>query len=172
MNVFLVYFILLKATLTSFSGLAGLPIVRQDFILERHAITDAQLNAAVAVGRTIPGPNGLYVVCVGYYAAGIPGAIAGTLALITPAFLIIFLLLWVGRHAGHPIVKSIISAVLLAGAALLVVTTLQLARSAVTDGFSMSLAAASFALMVFTPIDTVWVMLAAAAIGLARLFLR
>ena len=40
MNVFLLYLLLLKATLTSFSGLASLPMVRDDFVVERHLLTD------------------------------------------------------------------------------------------------------------------------------------
>lgn len=168
MNIVVVYLLLLKATLTSFSGLAGLPVVRQDFVVTHQVITDAQLNAAVAVGRTVPGPNGLYVVCVGYFAAGIAGAAAGLLALMTPAFLAIVLLRWVGRHAASPVVRSVISAVLLASAALLVETTLIVAQSAITDGFSAVLAAASFLAMSATSLDTLWMMLAAAAVGLVR----
>jgi chromate transporter len=168
MNFFLVYILLLKATLTSFSGLAGLPIVRGDFVIARHAITDAELNSSVAVGRTIPGPNGLYIVCAGYYAAGVPGAIAGSLALMTPAFLIIFLLMWLGRHADNAALRRVISSVLLASAGLLINTTLQLAKSAVVDAFSGSIAAASFLVMAFSPVDTFWLMLIAAVLGLAR----
>lgn len=168
MNLLLVYLLLLKATLTSFSGLAGLPIVRQDFVIQHHSITDAQLNQSVAVGRTIPGPNGLYIVCVGYYAAGIPGAIAGTAAMITPAFLIIPLLRWVGKRAGNRRAKGVISAVLLGSAALLIATSVELARVAVHDSFSGALAAISFFVMSATHIDTLWVMLAAATLALIR----
>jgi len=168
MNLLIMYLLLLKATLTSFSGLAGLPVVRHDFIVKRAVITDAQLNAAVAVGRTVPGPNGLYIVCVGYFAAGYAGAAVGTLALMTPAFLAIILLLGLGRHAQAPLVRSIVSAVLLAGSALLISTSLQLAPSAITDIFTGSIAALSFTAMAATAVDTFWVMLAAAAIGLAR----
>ena len=168
MNPVFLYLLLLKATLTTFSGLGGVPIVRGDLVVTRHAITDEQLNAAVAVGRTIPGPNGLYVVCVGYFAGGYPGAVAGTLALITPAFIAVLLLLWVGRHAENPVVRGIISAVLLAGSALLIATTLELAKSAVTGPFTASVAAAGFLAMVLTPIDTFWLMIAAAAAGLIR----
>ena len=168
MSIVATYLLLLKATLTSFSGLAGVPMVRQDFVLDRHVITDAQLNSAVAVGRAVPGPNGLYVVCVGYFAGGVPGAIAGTVALITPAFLAIGLLVWVGRHAESPVVRSVISSVLLASAALLATTTLMLAQGVITDVFSTSIAGASFSLMTATSLDTLWLMLAAAAAGLGR----
>jgi chromate transporter len=88
--------------------------------------------------------------------------------LMTPAFLIIILIRFVGRHADTHLVKSIISAVLLAGAALLIATTLELARSAVVDPFSAGVATASFLIMIFSSVDTVWIMLAAALAGLLR----
>ena len=89
MNPLMVYLLLLKATMTSFSGLTSLPLVRHDFVETRHVLTDRQLNAALAVGRATPGPYGLYLVSVGYFAAGWPGALAGFAAAVTPAFLII-----------------------------------------------------------------------------------
>ena len=84
MNLFLLYLLLFKAVITSFSGMASLPMVRHDFVVTRHVLTDRQLNTAIVAGRTGPGPNGLYLVSVGYFAAGLPGAFAGLIALITP----------------------------------------------------------------------------------------
>ncbi|MBZ5585679.1 MAG: chromate transporter [Acidobacteriia bacterium] len=78
MSALPIYLLLLKATLTSFSGLTSLPVVRHDFVETRHALTDRQLNAAVAVGRTTPGPYGLYLVSVGYFAGGWSGACAAS----------------------------------------------------------------------------------------------
>jgi chromate transporter len=57
MNVFILYLLLLKATMTSFSGLASLPIVRNDFVVQRQVLTDRQLNTAVVAGRTGPRYN-------------------------------------------------------------------------------------------------------------------
>jgi chromate transporter len=91
MNVLALYLVLLKATITTFSGLASLPVVRDELVLQRHVLTDEQLNTAIVVTRTTPGPIGLYVVSVGYFAAGIPGAIAGWLAMSTPALIIVVL---------------------------------------------------------------------------------
>ena len=65
MSVVLLYLLLTKATITSFSGLASLPVLRQDLIVNRHLLTDAQLDTAVVVSRTTPGPIGVYVVSVG-----------------------------------------------------------------------------------------------------------
>ena len=119
MSVLTVYFLLLKASLTSFSGLGSLPMVRQDFVVTYHALTDHQLNTAVVAGRTGPGPYGLYLVCVGYLAAGIPGALAGFLALVTPAFLVIPLMQWIGKRADNPRVRGVIRGVVLSSGGLL-----------------------------------------------------
>jgi chromate transporter len=43
MNAFVLFLYLLKATLTTFSGLASLPVLRQDLVLNHHVITDRQL---------------------------------------------------------------------------------------------------------------------------------
>jgi chromate transporter len=167
MNPLLLYLLLLKATSTSFSGLTSLPVVRHDLVEQYHVLTDRQLNAAVAAGRTAPGPNGLYVVSVGYFVDGIPGACAGCLASITPAFLIIVLLRYLGRRAERPDVKSAIQAVTLAAAGLVVNATIPLARDAITGPLPIAIAAASFLFLAFTRYATVWLILGGAAAGLA-----
>lgn len=166
MNVFLLYALLLKATLTSFSGLASLPMVRNDLVVERRVLTDRDLNTAVVAGRTSPGPNGLYLVSVGYYAAGMPGAVAGLLALMTPAFLIVPMMRWVGTRAESPRVKSAIRAVVLASAGLLLSASVPLARDAITGWLTFGIVLLSFAVLALTKIDTFWVVLGGAVIGL------
>lgn len=166
MNALVIYLLLLKATVTSFSGLASLPMIRDDFVVNRRVLTDRQLNTAVVSGRVGPGPNGIYVVSVGYFAGGIPGAIAGLLAVITPAFLILPLMYWIGARAETPRVRSAIRAVILASAGLLLSASLPLARDAITGALPVMIVVASFFLLSFTRIDSAWVMVGAAAAGL------
>ena len=106
MNLIVLYLLLLKATITSFSGLTSLPVVRNDFVVNRQILTDRQLNAAVVAGRAVPGPNGLYVVSVGYFVGGIPGGCVAWLAVITPALVMIPLLQFVGARAEKPAIKA------------------------------------------------------------------
>jgi len=171
MNLFVLYLLLVKATLTSFSGLTSLPVLRHDLVEVRGVLTDRQLNAAVAVTNTTPGPLGLYVVSAGYFAAGWPGAAAGWLAMITPAFLIIPLLRFLGRRADRPRVKSAIEAVTMGAAGLVVHSTVPLARDAITGWLAAAIAVASFFVMVLTCRDTIWVILGAALVGWAASFL-
>src|ERR1700677_4613813 len=89
MNVALLYLLLLKGTWTAFAGLASLPGIHDTLVTHYQVLTDQQLNEAVVITRSTPGPVGLYIVSVGYFVAGMPGAIAACLAMITPAVLII-----------------------------------------------------------------------------------
>ncbi len=169
MNPLLVYLLLLKASATSFSGLTSLPVVRHDFVETRHLMTDRQLNAAVVAGRTAPGPNGLYLVSVGYFVAGWPGACAGCAACLTPAFLIIPILHYLGRRAERPRVKSAIQAVTFAAAGLVIEATVPLARDALTGWIPVGIAVATFFFLVLTRRATLWVIVGAALAGLLAL---
>ncbi|MCC7233797.1 MAG: chromate transporter [Bryobacterales bacterium] len=171
MTPLLIYLLFLKATLTSFSGMGSLPIIRQEFVVERHLLTDRQLATALAVGRAGPGPHGLYMVAAGYFIAGVPGAAAGCAALMTPAFLILPLLLHLGRHRDHPRVRGAIRGVTLAAGALVVAAALPMARDAWTGPLPAAISLASFGALLFTRLDTLWIVLGSALAGLAGMFL-
>ena len=165
MNPILLYLLLVKATLTSFSGLASVPMIRHDLVIEHRVLTDRQLNSAVAVGSMSPGPNGIYIVSVGYMVGGLAGAFAGWLAMITPAFLIIPMLRFLGSRAEHPRARAVARAVLFAGAGLITNAAVSLARDAIANPLTVVILAASFVAMAFLRIGSLWVMLGAAVIG-------
>jgi chromate transporter len=127
MNIVTLYLLLLKATVTSFAGLASLPQIHQDIVVTSRAISDDQLNQAVLIGRSTPGPVGAYVVAVGYFAAGVSGAAAGFLAMVTPALAAIPLLALIRRWLHIARVQAAVDAVVIASAALLVVTVIRMA---------------------------------------------
>lgn len=166
MKLLLLYGLLLKATVTTFSGLASLPVLRNDLVLHYGFITDRQLNTAVVVTRTTPGPVGVYIVSVGYFADGIPGAIAGWLAMITPALLIIPLLRFASRKSEHPRVKSMIHAVILASAGLLWASAVPLTREIAHDPFTWGLLIVCTGVLLTRRVESVWVVLSAGLIEL------
>lgn len=162
MNAVLLYLVLLKATITSFAGLASLPVVRDELVVHQHVLTDEQLNEAVVITRSTPGPVGLYVVSVGYFAGGILGAIAGWLAMITPAVLILPLLHFAASKAEHPRLRSAMQAIVVASAGLLLAAAVPLGTSALTGPVTVLIALATAILMLTTKIDTLWIILGSA----------
>jgi chromate transporter len=167
MNIFLLYIVLLKGTVTAFAGLASLPVVQAALVFQYHVLTDQQLNEAVVITRSTPGPVGLYVVAVGYFVAGIPGAIAGWAAMTTPALLIIPLVHYVGRKLDNPRVKTVLQTIVIASAGLLLGAVIPLARDALTDWLTVIIAALTVVLLLVSKIDTLWIVFGAAAASLA-----
>jgi chromate transporter len=132
-SLLLLYVLLLKASVTSFSGMGALPQVRQDLVVTHRVLTDEDLSRAVLFGRSSPGPVGLYLVSVGSAVRGVPGAVVGWLALATPAFLAIPLLVALRRWLHVARVRSAVDAVIIAGATLLIPSGLLLLRDALSQ---------------------------------------
>lgn len=131
MSTGLLYLLLLKATITSFSGMGSLPQIRQDLVVSYRVLSDEELSHAVLIGRSTPGPLGAYVVAVGYLAGGWAGAAAGWMALVTPAFAAIPLVTVVRRYLHVSRVRSAVDAVVVGGATLLVPAAIRLAYDGV-----------------------------------------
>jgi chromate transporter len=170
-SLLLLYLLMLKASVTTFNGPSSLPVLRNDLVVKHKVVTDRQLNAAVTAARSSPGPMGIYIVSVGYFAAGVPGAILGWLAMITPSFLVIPVIRYAGRRTEHPRVRSTLEAAMLATAGLILAATEPLARDAITGWMPFALALATFVILIATKIETIWVIAAAALIGVLRVLL-
>lgn len=166
MRFLTLYFLFLKATATTFAGLASLPVLRDELVVHRHVITDHQLNAAVVITRSTPGPVGVYVVSVGYFADGLAGALAGWLAMATPALAVLLLMRFIGPRAEHPRVKGMLQAIVLASAGLLVASTVPLARDAVVGPLTAAIAALGLVALL-RKVDALWVIAAGAGASLA-----
>ena len=165
MNLLLLYLLMLKASVTTFNGPSSLPVLRDDLVVKHKILTDRQLNAAVTAARSSPGPMGIYIVSVGYFAGGVPGAILGWLAMITPSFLVIPLIRYAGHRTEHPRVRSTLEAAMLATAGLILAATEPLARDSITGVLPFALALATFVILITTQIETIWVIAVAALIG-------
>jgi len=168
MNPLVLYLLLLKAMITSFSGLASLPLIRHDLVEERRVLTVDELDTAVIVSRTTPGPVGLYVVSVGYSLAGAQGAFAGSLAMCTPALVVILLVKSAGRYLHNARVQRITRAVVVASAGLLLSAALPLAHESLSGVVPIAIAAGCLAALLFARMDPLWVVVVASLAGLVQ----
>lgn len=80
----------LKASLFSTGGFGNLPSLHQD-LLANGLATDADFGQALAVGQISPGPNGLWVIALGYLSYGWLGSVLALIAILLPAFLVLVL---------------------------------------------------------------------------------
>jgi len=169
MNLFLLYLLLLKATATTFTGGTTLPVIREEFVVERKLITDQQLSKAVAIGRLGPGPNATYVISVGYYIAGTPGAIVGYLAIISPAFLAILFLRVLQGRTERPRWQGAIKGLTAAAAGLMLANAIPIAQDAITTTLGACIAAVALALLASKKVDSLLVIGGAAIVGMIYL---
>lgn len=92
--------VFLKAALLSSGGLQALPLLQEDLTIQRAILTDGDFATAVSIGRITPGPNGLFVLSIGYYAGGLLGVLAAFIGVTLPPFLAIALVRAHRRLAG------------------------------------------------------------------------
>lgn len=164
MNAVILYFVLLRATALSFSGFASVPVIREDLVVTRAVLTDEQLNNAIAISQASPGPLGLYVVVLGYFVAGIPGALAGALALASPAILAIPIARAVRRHRDPP-VRGACAAIVIASCVLMATTSVRLAPEAAPNLQFAVLAAVGFLALASGRVPPVIVIVVSACLG-------
>jgi chromate transporter len=167
----LLLWILAKSTFTSFAGLASLPEIRAELVEHRRWITDDQLDQSIVISRTTPGPVGVYVVAVGYMADGVPGAIAGWLAMASPALAAILLVGSLGKRAQHPRVRSMLQCVVIASASLLVLAAVPIGREALDSPLTIAIAAFALPVLLSRRLDTLWILGGAAAVSLCAALL-
>jgi chromate transporter len=110
--------------------MGSLPQIRQDLVVSYRVLSDEELSHAVLIGRSTPGPLGAYIVAVGYRVAAWPGAVAAWLALVTPAFAAIPLLVLIRRYLHLSRMRSAVDALVIGGATLLIPAAFQIARDA------------------------------------------
>lgn len=164
MNAVVLYFLLLRATALSFSGFASVPLIREDLVVQREVLSDEELNSAIAISQASPGPLGLYVVVVGYFVAGVPGALAAALALATPAILAIPIARAVRRHRDSQ-VRGASAAIVIASCVLMATTSVTLAADAAATAPMAVLVVVGFIALASGRVPPVIVVLVSACLG-------
>ena len=150
------------------SGYVLLAFLRNDFVDRLGWITDRQLIDAVAVGQFTPGPVFTTATFIGYLVAGWSGALLATLAIFLPSFVFVAL--------SHPLIPRIrgsrwtsafLDGVNVAAVGLMAAVTWQLARAAIVDAVTLLLAIVAGVLLLRTRLNSAWLVLGGAAVGLA-----
>jgi chromate transporter len=155
------------------SGYVLLAFLRADLVDHRHWLTESQLLDAVAVGQVTPGPVFTTATFIGYLLRGGTGALVATVGIFLPSFILVALSgplvprLRRSRAAG-----AFLDGVNVASLALMATVTWYLGRSALTDAVTVLLACASAFLLLKFRVNSVWLVLAGALVGVGRWWMR
>lgn len=129
----------LKASALSVGGLASLPLLRASLV--PSVASDAQIVQALAIGRLGPGPNGLYLVSLGYLVAGWVGALTALAAACLAPLAILPATTLARRWLLSRWFGGLVRGVALASAGLLAATGVFIAQASGTAPWQLVLAA-------------------------------
>jgi chromate transporter len=155
------------------SGYVLLAFLRADLVVHRGWVTDAQLVDAVAIGQVTPGPVFTTATFLGYLLRGPVGAVVATAGIFLPAFILVAIsgplipLIRKSATAG-----AFLDGVNVASLALMAAVSYQLGRSAIVDWVTLGLAAASAVLLFRFRVNSAWLVLGGAILGIAARMAR
>ena len=129
MNPLIFFGLFLKASLFSTGGTGNLPSLHSDLTVRGWA-TERQFGEALAVGQVSPGPNGLWVISLGYLTAGMRGALLALLAILLPPFLVLAVDRLYRRVQHHPAVEGFVRGLGLAVVGIFAIVLFSLLRGA------------------------------------------
>ncbi len=155
------------------SGYVLLAFLRTDLVVHRAWVTDSQLVDAVAIGQVTPGPVFTTATFLGYVLRGPAGALVATVAIFLPAFILVAISGPLIPHIRRSATAgAFLDGVNVASLALMAEVTYQLGHSAITDWLTVGLAIASAILLLRFRINSAWLVLGGALIGIAAQFFR
>jgi chromate transporter len=150
------------------SGYVLLAFLQTDLVDRLHWLTQSQLLDAVAVGQVTPGPVFTTATFIGYLLGGATGAVIATLGIFIPSFIFV--------AASRPLIPRIrrsmtagafLDGVNVGSLALMAAVTLQLSRAAMVDVTTSAVAAFSAVLLIYSRVNSAWLIFAGALLGLA-----
>jgi chromate transporter len=148
------------------SGYVLLAFLHTDFVVRLGWLTDQQLLDAIAVGQVTPGPLFTSATFIGYLLGGLPGAFLATLGIFLPAYIFVII--------SNPLIPklrnsawtaSLLDGVNAASLGLMAAVTLTLASGSLTDWFTVFLALAALLILICFKINSTWLVLAGAVLG-------
>jgi chromate transporter len=150
------------------SGYVLLAFLESELVRQRGWLTQQQMIDAVAVGQFTPGPVFTTATFIGYVLAGYRGAAAATAGIFLPAFVFVAITApLMPRLRRSRVLAGALDGVNAASLALMAVVLAQLARHSV-NAWPLGLeAAAALAVLLRWRINSAWLVLGAALLGVA-----
>jgi chromate transporter len=149
------------------SGLAIVPFLYGELVQTHAWLNDRQFLDAVAVAMITPGPVVITVAFIGYLVAGTWGMTVAAIAVFLPVYLFVVLPApYFRRHRDQPVVKAFVEGVSAAATGAIAGAACVLATRALIDIPTAAIALTTFAVLTRWKISELWMIAAAALLGL------
>ena len=173
-SVALLFLVMLKIGATLFGGGYVLVVfLRSDLVARLHWLSERQLLDAVAAGQVTPGPLFTTATFIGYILGGVRGAIAATVGIFLPAFVLVAISgPLVPKLRRSAVVGAALDGINVAALALMIVVSAQLASTAIVGWPTMAIAVAGAVLLFRYRVNSAWLVAGGAAAGALILLAR
>jgi chromate transporter len=173
-NILLKLFLLFLKTgsLIFGSGLVLFAFIQSDIVGRLGWLTQQQLIDAIAVGQMTPGPVSSSAAFIGYLIAGWPGMLVASIGIFLPSFIIVSIIgPIIPKMRESLCLQAFLKGVTAAVLALMLAVGLTIAKSAIVDPWTLLILIASGVLLLWLKVDSFWLVLGGAVIGLLRFLL-
>ncbi len=165
LNVFL-FFLKIGSVLYG-SGYVLLAFLQRELVERNQWLTSQQLLDAIAIGQVTPGPVFTTATFIGYLLAGNAGAIASTIGIFLPAFVLVAVINpWVPKLRQSPWVSSALDGVNAASLGLMAAVTFTLGQATLVDLLTVVLALVSVIAVFRFKVNSAWLVFAGGIVGL------
>lgn len=171
-KLFLIFFKI--GAFTFGGGYAMIPFIEKEIVEETGWIESEDIVDIFAVVQSVPGVIAVNsATFVGYRVAGFLGALAATLGVVLPSFIIISIIaLFLYNFRDYPLVKEAIKGINIGVVALMISAVVRLGKKSVKNPFSWIICILSFFALVLLDISPITVLLVSAIAGLAYCFIK
>ena len=150
-----------------------LPFIQRVVVEDRKWLSEDEMVNCIVMAQSLPGVLAINTATyVGKKKAGFPGAIAASLGVILPSFIVIILLVLLLDKLGiSNRLNGAFTGVKAAAAGLILFSALKLGKQAVKGWFGWTLAVGSFILVSVFNVSVVWIIILGALIGVTYMVL-
>ena len=155
-------------------GYAMLPMLQKEVVEKRQWATEDEMLDYFAIGQCTPGVIFINTATfIGYKQKGIPGAIAATVGSVFPSLCIVMFIAAVLKNfAELAVVQHAFAGIRVVVSVLILNAVMGLRKKSIVDKLCVVIAAVSFLVSVWVDISPVWIVLAAAILGIEDLLKR
>lgn len=148
-------------------GYAMLPMLQKEVIEKYHWATEGEVMDYYAIGQCTPGVIAVNTsTFIGYYQAGIPGAIAATLGVVTPSIIIISIIAGlITNFSSLAIVQHALNGIRVAVCMLMINAVLKLGKGNIKNKIGFLIFAVALIFAMFTKVSTVLLVIGAGIAG-------
>lgn len=154
--------------LTFGGGYSMLPMLQKEVVERRKWATEAEIIDYFAVGQCTPGVIAVNTATfVGYKQKGIMGGIMATLGVIFPSIIIITIIAaFLQNFAEIAVVQHAFNGIRVAVVALIINAVIKIGKTSIVNWLGSVIAIIAFVLTAFSGISPVYIVIAAALVGL------